>query len=282
MRASIETELPRNLDAASRARRLLDELLASQLEATQLDRSKLLVSELVNDAVLHGQGKITLRVDLDEDRLRAEVIDEGSVFEHVVRDNAFDRLGEWGSCWSRPNPAAGGCTRAQPTCGLKSSSPGATWQGARRGRALSARYTQARLAMSDWARKLDVLIHEALGRYAHAQAGETRARRRKAGTQRIASQAESLIEKQASYGEPVAGPGAWRGMSTRDIEAYLREQGPNFWMRALSEPDGSSGRVMQRRQRRAAAETGDLSQQAEDELGRVRDAKRQLLARRLS
>ncbi|MHB8660090.1 MAG: ATP-binding protein [Solirubrobacteraceae bacterium] len=96
MGVSIDVELPRNPTAASRARRLLDELSAGRLEANELDRSKLLVSELVNNAVLHGRGRITLRVDVDEDRLRAEVIDEGSGFERVVRDNALDGLGGWG------------------------------------------------------------------------------------------------------------------------------------------------------------------------------------------
>ncbi|HSO98868.1 MAG TPA: ATP-binding protein [Solirubrobacteraceae bacterium] len=96
MGVSIEAELPRDPAAARLARRLLEELAADRLEANELDRSKLLVSELVNNAVLHGQGNITLRVDLDEDRLRAEVIDEGSGFERVVRDDTFDLLGGWG------------------------------------------------------------------------------------------------------------------------------------------------------------------------------------------
>lgn len=92
----IDVELPRGPAAASRARRLLDELPGDRLEADALDQSKLLVSELVNNAVLHGRGRITLRVDVDEDRLRAEVIDEGSGFERVVRDNTLDQLGGWG------------------------------------------------------------------------------------------------------------------------------------------------------------------------------------------
>jgi anti-sigma regulatory factor (Ser/Thr protein kinase) len=96
MGVSIEVELPRDPTAARRARGLVDELSAGRLEANQLDRSKLLVSELVNNAVLHGRGIITLRLDVDEDRLRAEVIDEGSGFERVVRDHALDHLGGWG------------------------------------------------------------------------------------------------------------------------------------------------------------------------------------------
>lgn len=96
MGVSIEAELPRDPTAARLARRLVDELSADRLEANLLGRSKLLVSELVNNAVLHGRGRITLRVDVDEDRLRAEVIDEGSGFERVVRDNTLDHLGGWG------------------------------------------------------------------------------------------------------------------------------------------------------------------------------------------
>jgi anti-sigma regulatory factor (Ser/Thr protein kinase) len=92
----IEVELRRDPSASGRARRVLEELSAGRLEADVLDRSKLLVSELVTNAVVHGQGKITLRADIDEDRLRAEVIDEGSGFERVVRDNTLDHLGGWG------------------------------------------------------------------------------------------------------------------------------------------------------------------------------------------
>jgi anti-sigma regulatory factor (Ser/Thr protein kinase) len=92
----IDVELPRDQTAASHARRLLDELPVGKLQADELDRSKLLVSELVNNAVLHGRGRITLRVDVDEDRLRAEVIDEGSGFERAVRDRTLDQFGGWG------------------------------------------------------------------------------------------------------------------------------------------------------------------------------------------
>jgi anti-sigma regulatory factor (Ser/Thr protein kinase) len=92
----IEVQLPRDASASSGARRLLGESMAGKIDADVLDRSKLLVSELVNNAVLHGHGKITLRVDRDENRLYVEVIDEGSGFERVVRENDFDQVGGWG------------------------------------------------------------------------------------------------------------------------------------------------------------------------------------------
>ena len=37
-----------------------------------------------------------LRLSLDQDRLLAEVIDQGTGFERVVRKSDFERLGGWG------------------------------------------------------------------------------------------------------------------------------------------------------------------------------------------
>ena len=53
---------------------------------------KLLASELVTNAVVHGDGAIRLRSDLDEDRILVEVLDEGSGFEHNVREVPFHEL----------------------------------------------------------------------------------------------------------------------------------------------------------------------------------------------
>ena len=75
---------------------MLERLSAATLDSEQLDRAKLLVSELVNNALLHGRGTITLRAALDEDRLLVEVIDQGSGFERVARKEDLDNLGGWG------------------------------------------------------------------------------------------------------------------------------------------------------------------------------------------
>ncbi len=88
-----ETELPRDLHASSRARRRLDDEYATALAGDELDAAKLLVTELVNNAVLHGHGTISLRAALDENRLLIEVIDEGSGFERVLDDHDFDSIG---------------------------------------------------------------------------------------------------------------------------------------------------------------------------------------------
>jgi anti-sigma regulatory factor (Ser/Thr protein kinase) len=85
-------ELARVVEAPARARRLLVDWVGNELDAAELDRAKLVVSELVNNAVLHGDGSIMLMVDLDEHRLRIEVIDEGRGFEHVVRVIPFEEL----------------------------------------------------------------------------------------------------------------------------------------------------------------------------------------------
>jgi anti-sigma regulatory factor (Ser/Thr protein kinase) len=89
---SFEVELPRDPRSPSRARRLIDELGASVLDRGERDRAKVIVSELVTNAVLHGRGVISLRASLDRDRLLVEVIDEGSGFERVVRERTFEDL----------------------------------------------------------------------------------------------------------------------------------------------------------------------------------------------
>jgi anti-sigma regulatory factor (Ser/Thr protein kinase) len=75
------------------ARHLVHAKFVTELHHTELDAAKLLVSELVTNAVLHGQGMITLRADLDRNRLRVDVIDEGRGFDRAVRKRDFDSLG---------------------------------------------------------------------------------------------------------------------------------------------------------------------------------------------
>jgi anti-sigma regulatory factor (Ser/Thr protein kinase) len=74
--------LPKAAVAAAQARRALDRL-AGEVDARRLDDARLLVSELIANAVEHvdEQGMIELRVDNDAERLRVEVLDPGRGFD---------------------------------------------------------------------------------------------------------------------------------------------------------------------------------------------------------
>lgn len=92
-----ERALPRDVSAPGIARRTLNEWFATSFaDDDAFDTAKLLASELVTNAVLHGRGTITVRADLDEDRLLVEVMDEGTGFERTVRDGDFEKIGGWG------------------------------------------------------------------------------------------------------------------------------------------------------------------------------------------
>jgi hypothetical protein len=87
-----ELELPRASQASGLARNALAQWYGGSLDKEELDAGKLLASELVTNAVMHGVGRIRLHADLDEDRLVIEVMDEGSGFEYLVRKVPFDQL----------------------------------------------------------------------------------------------------------------------------------------------------------------------------------------------
>jgi anti-sigma regulatory factor (Ser/Thr protein kinase) len=81
--------LPRSPHAASLARDAADRLtpdLPLELRA----RLRLVVSELVTNAVRHGEGAIELRLWRDGTAVRGEVFDEGGGFEHEARHDAWD------------------------------------------------------------------------------------------------------------------------------------------------------------------------------------------------
>jgi anti-sigma regulatory factor (Ser/Thr protein kinase) len=87
-RVDIDVALPRAASAAAAARRELRETLAGKLPQPVLDDLALVVSELVTNAVLHGQGDIRLRLQLDAGDVRGEVVDAGGGFEHELREAA--------------------------------------------------------------------------------------------------------------------------------------------------------------------------------------------------
>src|ERR1700733_1481993 len=90
------TRLPHEVDAPRFARGLLGAWTGATLEPDQLDTARLLVSELVTNAVLHGRGKITLRLWLRADAVRVEVRDQGAGFMYMGQRPEVPRPGGWG------------------------------------------------------------------------------------------------------------------------------------------------------------------------------------------
>lgn len=87
-----ERELSRTHDAPWLARRSLGQWYGSTLEADELHLAKLLTSELITNAVLHGRGRIMLSARLEAGRLQVEVADEGPGFRYSVGQRSFDHL----------------------------------------------------------------------------------------------------------------------------------------------------------------------------------------------
>jgi anti-sigma regulatory factor (Ser/Thr protein kinase) len=88
----MELTLPRVPTSAGAARREIASHFGDDLDSDSLASAQLLVSELVTNAVVYGQGTITLRAQLDTDRLLVEVIDEGKGFERQARRQPFNHL----------------------------------------------------------------------------------------------------------------------------------------------------------------------------------------------
>jgi serine/threonine-protein kinase RsbW len=92
MDAALSLALPRDPQAAWIARRRIQRRLRDRA----LDDVKIVVSELVNNAVIHGAGEIALRIATDEQVLRVIVQDEATPSRAMIRPRAPDTVGGWG------------------------------------------------------------------------------------------------------------------------------------------------------------------------------------------
>ena len=92
----LEVELPCDTAGPRAARQALADWANPHLDRDVLADAELLVSEVATNAVVHGVGPITLRAALDDERLRVEVVDQGSGFERQLRRDGVDRVGGWG------------------------------------------------------------------------------------------------------------------------------------------------------------------------------------------
>jgi Histidine kinase-like ATPase domain len=87
--------LPRSVEAPAQARHVVTSRLRGQVPPIVLSDTLLVVSELVTNAVMHGQGEVALETDIEDGRVRGRVVDEGRGFEHEPRDPGL------GSCDGR-------------------------------------------------------------------------------------------------------------------------------------------------------------------------------------
>lgn len=72
-----EVRLPREGGCDAIARRLVEQDFAGELAAERMDDLKLVVTALVDNAFLHGQGQIRLRLLRQNGTIRVGVMDEG-------------------------------------------------------------------------------------------------------------------------------------------------------------------------------------------------------------
>ena len=87
--------LPRDRTAAGIARRDVGRVLGGSL-GDRLGDLELVVSELVNNALLHGCGEIGLALRLDGGRLSGYVVDAGDGFSPTVSERRVTEAGGFG------------------------------------------------------------------------------------------------------------------------------------------------------------------------------------------
>jgi two-component sensor histidine kinase len=91
--SAVTATLPRAAGSVRAARRLVDSH-STALSVTQRDDAGLMVSELVTNALRHGEGEITLRIRSGSDELTIEIADEGHGTVAIVP--APGASGGWG------------------------------------------------------------------------------------------------------------------------------------------------------------------------------------------
>jgi anti-sigma regulatory factor (Ser/Thr protein kinase) len=94
MPSSLTFVVPRTPQAPARARARVAEFLADVPEERRMD-VELAVSELVSNAVRHGNGTPTVKLERSRDGLRLEVVDDGDA-PGEVRRKPPGESGGWG------------------------------------------------------------------------------------------------------------------------------------------------------------------------------------------
>jgi anti-sigma regulatory factor (Ser/Thr protein kinase) len=73
----LEAELPRERICTALARRLVEQQYDHEFDRATLQDLKLVVSELVDNAYVHGEGRIQVRLEARADSMLIDVMDEG-------------------------------------------------------------------------------------------------------------------------------------------------------------------------------------------------------------
>lgn len=73
----LEVDVPRNPACSARVRRHVESYFGDWMRGDSLDDLKLVATELVDNAYVHGRGEIRLRMELRSSIARVEVMDEG-------------------------------------------------------------------------------------------------------------------------------------------------------------------------------------------------------------
>ena len=76
---NLSFSLPSRLDAPRRARAALTEI-EGEIPPTLAAKTRLLVSELVSNAIRHGEGEVRVDVETSPEKVRATVTDQGQGF----------------------------------------------------------------------------------------------------------------------------------------------------------------------------------------------------------
>jgi anti-sigma regulatory factor (Ser/Thr protein kinase) len=88
--------LPRDPQAAAIVRRWVAAEFGERLAPKRLADLQLVASELVTNAIRHGEGQVTVRVGGHDEAIVIEVVDEGEGEAPCVRPQPADETGGWG------------------------------------------------------------------------------------------------------------------------------------------------------------------------------------------
>jgi anti-sigma regulatory factor (Ser/Thr protein kinase) len=96
MDAPLLVALPRDPQAAQRARRHIDLSLAGRLSEAALDDVKIVATELINNAVVHGAGEVALSIAADDAVARVSVRSDGVSAIPTLHRRVPGISGGWG------------------------------------------------------------------------------------------------------------------------------------------------------------------------------------------